>query len=143
MKNLPRVNLEHLSLATVHSMNSSTAPPFEVFDNSLMLRFDISGSQGERTHYITPFVTDGSKLYVFDEPSHDPESFLQMLLGQTILVSSRSTGNLKVSARGRLPTPNEEDWARPACTEKFLYDQALHDLALLGPLVVVDALRTD
>ena len=63
-------------------MNGSIDPPFKVFEDSLMLRFDISGSQGELTHYITPFVTDGSKLYVFDEPSHDPDKFIKMLLDQ-------------------------------------------------------------
>ena len=119
-------------------MNGSTDAPFKVFEDSLMLRFDISGSQGKLTHYITPFVTDGLKLYVFDEPSHNPDKFIRMLLDQDVLVSSRLTGNLRVQGRGRLPTRDEEDWARPACTEKFLYDQALQDLALLGPLVVVD-----
>tara|TARA_Y100000814_G_scaffold47849_1_gene29669 strand:- start:504 stop:878 length:375 start_codon:yes stop_codon:yes gene_type:complete len=119
-------------------MNGSADAPFKVFEDSLMLRFDISGSQGKLTHYITPFVTDGSKLYVFDEPSHNPDKFIQMLLDQDVLVSSRLTGNLRVQGRGRLPTRDEEDWARPACTEKFLYDQALQDLALLGPLVVLD-----
>jgi hypothetical protein len=121
-------------------MKSSADQPFAIFGNSLMLRFDISGSQGERTHYITPFVTDGFKLYVFDEPSHNPEKFLEMLIGQKISVSSRSTGALKVNGTCRLPEQKEEVWARPACTEKFLYDQALQDLALLGPLVVVEAL---
>ena len=119
-------------------MNGSADAPFKVFEDSLMLRFDISGSQGNLTHYITPFVTDGLKLYVFDEPSHNPDKFIQMLLDQDVLVSSRLTGNLRVQGRGRLPTRDEEDWARPACTEKFLYDQALQDLALLGPLVVLD-----
>ena len=119
-------------------MNGSADAPFKVFEDSLMLRFDISGSQGKLTHYITPFVTDGSQLYVFDEPSHNPDKFIRMLLDQDVLVSSRLTGNLRVQGRGRLPTRDEEDWARPACTEKFLYDQALQDLALLGPLVVLD-----
>ena len=119
-------------------MNGSIDPPFKVFEDSLMLRFDISGSQGELTHYITPFVTDGSKLYVFDEPSHNPDKFIRMLLDQDVLVSSRLTGDLRVHGKGRLPTRNEEDWARHACTEKFLYDQALQDLALLGPVVVLD-----
>ncbi|MCH2636417.1 MAG: hypothetical protein MKZ67_10840 [Acidimicrobiales bacterium] len=119
-------------------MNGSADAPFKVFEDSLMLRFDISGSQGKLTHYITPFVTDGLKLYVFDEPSHNPDKFIRMLLDQDVLVSSRLTGNLRVQGRGRLPTRDEEDWARPACTEKFLYDQALQDLALLGPLVVLD-----
>ena len=119
-------------------MNGSIDPPFKVFEDSLMLRFDISGSQGELTHYITPFVTDGSNLYVFDEPSHDPDKFIKMLLDQDVLVSSRLTGDLRVHGKGRLPTRNEEDWARHACTEKFLYDQALQDLALLGPVVVLD-----
>ena len=119
-------------------MNGSADAPFKVFEDSLMLRFDISGSQGKLTHYITPFVTDGLKLYVFDEPSHNPDKFIPMLLDQDVLVSSRLTGNLRVQGRGRLPTRDEEDWARPACTEKFLYDQALQDLALLGPLVVLD-----
>ena len=119
-------------------MNGSADAPFKVFEDSLMLRFDISGSQGKLTHYITPFVTDGLKLYVFDEPSHNPDKFIQMLLDQDVLVSSRLTGNLRVQGRGRLPTRDEEDWARPACTEKFLYDQALQDLALLGPLGVLD-----
>ena len=124
-------------------MNGSADAPFKVFEDSLMLRFDISGSQGKLTHYITPFVTDGLKLYVFDEPSHNPDKFIQMLLDQDVLVSSRLTGNLRVQGRGRLPTRDEEDWARPACTEKFLYDQALQDLALLGPLVVVDSSLTN
>ena len=119
-------------------MNGAADAPFKVFEDSLMLRFDISGSQGKLTHYITPFVTDGLKLYVFDEPSHNPDKFIRMLLDQDVLVSSRLTGNLRVQGRGRLPTRDEEDWARPACTEKFLYDQALQDLALLGPLVVLD-----
>ena len=119
-------------------MNGSADAPFKVFEDSLMLRFDISGSQGKLTHYITPFVTDGLKLYVFDEPSHNPDKFIRMLLDQDVLVSSRLTGNLRVQGRGRLTTRAEEDWARPACTEKFLYDQALQDLALLGPLVVLD-----
>ena len=123
-------------------MNGSSDPPFKVFEDSLMLRFDISGSEGELTHYITPFVTDGSKLYVFDEPSHVPEKFIRMLLDQDVLVSSRLTGGLRVHGKGRLPTPEEENWARPACTEKFLYDQALQDLALLGPLVVLDTSLT-
>ena len=124
-------------------MNGSADAPFKVFEDSLMLRFDISGSQGKLTHYITPFVTDGLKLYVFDEPSHNPDKFIRMLLDQDVLVSSRLTGNLRVQGRGRLPTRDEEDWARPACTEKFLYDQALQDLALLGPLVVVDSSLTN
>ena len=119
-------------------MNGSADAPFKVFEDSLMLRFDISGSQGKLTHYITPFLTDGLKLYVFDEPSHNPDKFIRMLLDQDVLVSSRLTGNLRVQGKGRLPTRDEEDWARPACTEKFLYDQALQDLALLGPLVVLD-----
>jgi hypothetical protein len=102
-----------------------------------MLRFDISGSEGNRTHYITPFVTDGQRLYVFDEPSHDPETFMKMLLEQNVEVSSRATGELRVRASGRLPLNAEEQWARLACTTKFLYDQALQDLAQLGPLVVL------
>ncbi|HAE53337.1 MAG TPA: hypothetical protein DCG25_00080 [Acidimicrobiaceae bacterium] len=120
-------------------MRASDSPQFEAFVDSLMLRFDISGSEGPRTHYITPFVTDGLLLYVFDEPSHNPEAFLKMLLDQEIVVTSQRTGDLHVSARGRLPTSEEESWARSACTEKFSYDQALQDLALLGPLVVLEA----
>lgn len=112
---------------------------FKAFEDALMLRFDITGSEGARTHYITPFVTDGFLLYVFDEPSHDPEAFLKMLIDQQILVTSQLTGDLCVSARGRLPRSEEEIWARSACTEKFSYDQALQDLALLGPLVVLEA----
>ena len=112
---------------------------FKAFEDALMLRFDISGSEGARTHYITPFVTDGSLLYVFDEPSHDPEAFLKMLLNQQIIVTSQLTGDLRVSARGRHPGSEEESWARSTCTEKFSYDQALQDLALLGPLVVLEA----
>ena len=102
-----------------------------------MLRFDISGSEGDRTHYMTPFVTDGRRLYVFDEPGHNPEAFTKMLLGQSVEISSRSTGELRVRAAGRLPLEAEEQWARSACTAKFLYDQALQDLAQLGPLVVL------
>jgi hypothetical protein len=102
-----------------------------------MLRFDISGSEGNRTHYITPFVTDGQRLYVFDEPSHDPEAFMKMLVEQNVEVSSRATGELRVRSSGRLPLDAEEQWARLACTTKFLYDQALQDLAQLGPLVVL------
>ena len=102
-----------------------------------MLQFDIRGSEGTRTHYITPFVTDGQRLYVFDEPSHDADAFTKMLLEQTVEISSRSTGDLRVVATGRLPREAEEHWARSACTAKFLYDQALQDLAQLGPLVVL------
>ena len=86
---------------------------------------------------MTPFVTDGQRLYVFDEPGHDPEAFTKMLLEQNVEVSSRSTGELRVHATGRLPLETEEQWARLACTTKFLYDQALQDLAQLGPLVVL------
>ena len=107
-----------------------------------MLRFDISGTQGQRTHYITPFVSDGHLLYVFDEPSHDPAGFLSMLLDQAIQVSSSTTNSLEVAGRGRLPSDSEEIWARAACAEKFLYDQALQDIALLGPLAVVEASNT-
>ena len=100
-----------------------------------MLRFDISGSEGDRTHYMTPFVTDGRRLYVFDEPSHNPEAFTKMLLGQSVEISSRSSGELRVRAIGRLPLEAEEQRARSACT--VIYDQALQDLAQLGPLVVL------
>ena len=53
-----------------------------------MLRFDISGTQGQRTHYITPFVSDGHLLYVFDEPSHDPAavSYTHLTLPTILLV---------------------------------------------------------
>ncbi|MDG2023513.1 MAG: hypothetical protein P8J75_03520 [Actinomycetota bacterium] len=118
-------------------MKDDSDAPFAPFEDSLMLRFDISGSEGNRTHYITPFVTDGQRLYVFDEPSHDPEAFMKMLLEQNVEVSSRSTGKLRVHATGRLPLDTEEQWARSTCTAKFLYDQALQDLAQLGPLVVL------
>ncbi|HIF65217.1 MAG TPA: hypothetical protein EYG17_06305 [Acidimicrobiia bacterium] len=118
-------------------MKDDSDAPFAPFEDSLMLRFDISGSEGNRTHYITPFVTDGQRLYVFDEPSHDPETFMKMLLEQNVEVSSRATGELRVRASGRLPLDAEEQWARLACTTKFLYDQALQDLAQLGPLVVL------
>ncbi|MCS5687245.1 MAG: hypothetical protein VX785_03495 [Actinomycetota bacterium] len=119
-------------------MTDVSDAPFLPFQDSLMLRFDISGSEGNRTHYITPFVTDGTRLYVFDEPSHDPEAFTTMLLDQHIEVTSRATGDLGVRATGRQPSANEERWARAACTEKFLYDQALQDLAQLGPVVVLE-----
>ena len=118
-------------------MKDDSDAPFAPFEDSLMLRFDISGPEGNRTHYITPFVTDGQRLYVFDEPSHDPEAFMKMLVEQNVEVSSRASGGLRVRASGRLPLDAEEQWARLACTTKFLYDQALQDLAQLGPLVVL------
>jgi hypothetical protein len=108
---------------------------FAPFTDALMLRLDI-GDPPSRTYYVTPFVTDGPHLYVFDEPGERSEALEAMLLDLPVRISSRSTGDLEVSAVCRRPTPAEQAWARDACSARFFYDQALQDLAQLGSIVV-------
>jgi hypothetical protein len=96
--------------------------PFTPFTDVLMLRLDI-GDPTDRTYYVTPFVSDGTFLYIFDEP---------------IAVTSRATEDLVVHARCRRPSAVEEKWARDACSARFFYDQALQDLAQLGSIVVAE-----
>ena len=107
------------------------------FSDSLMLKLDINGSNGHRVHYITSFVTDGRRLYIFDEPSHDPDKFELMLLGQSVTVTSKASGDYATTAVGRLPNEAENLWSRNACTQRFYYDQAIQDLAQLGPIIVL------
>ena len=111
--------------------------PFAPFDGVLMLRLDTESSGGDRTYYVTPFVTDGDRLFVFDEPGDRSDALEELLVGNRTAISSASTGELSVGAVGSYPTPAEEAWARDACSARFFYDQALQDLAQLGGLVTL------
>ncbi len=111
--------------------------PFAPFDGVLMLRLDTETPAGEQTYYVTPFVTDGGRLFVFDEPGDRSDALEELLVGNRTAVSSNATGALRVGAVGDLPTPAEEAWARDACSARFFYDQALQDLAQLGGLVTL------
>ena len=110
-----------------------------------MLRLDVEHPTDARTYYVTPFVTDGGRLYVFDEPGHRSDALEELLLGHSVETSSKATGDLRVSDTGRRPTVVEEAWARDACAARFFYDQALQDIAQLGTVVAlgpVDAVPT-
>ena len=111
--------------------------PFAPFDGVLMLRLDTRTPAGDRTYYVTPFVTDGDRLYVFDEPGDRSDALEELLVGNHTTISSASTGELGINAVGRYPTSDEEAWARDACSARFFYDQALQDLAQLGGLVTL------
>ena len=111
--------------------------PFAAFEGVLMLRLDATTPSGDRTYYVTPFVTDGELLYVFDEPGDRSDALEELLLGNRAEVSSSATGSLRVAAVGRRAVPHEEAWARDACSARFFYDQALQDLAQLGGLVAL------
>ena len=102
-----------------------------------MLRLDTETPVGDRTYYVTPFVTDGGRLFVFDEPGDRSDALEELLVGNRTAVSSASTGELSIGTVGRYPTPDEEAWARDACSARFFYDQALQDLAQLGGLVTL------
>ena len=123
----------------VETGDAGDAPfaPFAPFDGVLMLRLDTETPAGERTYYVTPFVTDGSRLFVFDEPGDRSDALEELLVGNRTTISSASTGGLSIGAVGRYPTPVEETWARDACSARFFYDQALQDLAQLGGLVTL------
>lgn len=101
-----------------------------------MLRLDVEHPDGETTYYVTPFVTDGERLYAFDEPGERSEAFDALLLGNRATISSRPTGSHAVTDTGRSAIASEDSWARDACSAKFFYDQALQDTAQLGALVV-------
>ena len=116
---------------------SAAFAPFAPFDGVLMLRLDTETPSGARTYYVTPFVTDGDRLFVFDEPGDRSDALEELLVGNRTAVSSTATGTLRVGAIGDLPSPSEEAWARDACSARFFYDQALQDLAQLGGLVTL------
>lgn len=109
---------------------------YQPFDGVLMLRLDITTPQGDTTYYVTPFVTDGRRLYVFDEPGDRSEALEAMLLGNPVVITSKATAELRLADTGRRPTTAEEVWARDACSARFFYDQALQDTAQLGSVVV-------
>ncbi|WP_419864455.1 hypothetical protein [Candidatus Poriferisodalis sp.] len=111
--------------------------PFAPYDGVLMLRLDTQTPTGDRTYYVTPFVTDGNRMFVFDEPGDRSDALEELLIGNRTTISSASTGELSISAVGRYPTSDEEAWARDACSARFFYDQALQDLAQLGGLVTL------
>lgn len=121
-----------------HAVSTPTAP-YAPFDGALMLRLDIETPDGETTYYVTPFVTDGVRLFVFDEPGDRSDVLDALLLERPATVSSRGTGDLQVRERGRRPTAAEEQWARDACSARFFYDQALQDIAKLGTVVAYGA----
>ena len=102
-----------------------------------MLRLDARTPTGDRTYYVTPFVTDGDRLYVFDEPGDRSDALEELLIGNRTNITSAATGSLRVGAVGQRPTPAEQIWARDACSARFFYDQALQDLAQLGGLVTL------
>ena len=109
---------------------------YSAFERVLMLRLDVDAEDGPTTYYVTPFVTDGARMYVFDEPGERSDALDALLLGNRAVVSSRSTGELRIENVGRRATDREELWARDACSARFFYDQALQDTAQLGTLVV-------
>ena len=111
--------------------------PFAPFEGVLMLRLDTDAPSGAQTYYVTPFVTDGQSLFVFDEPGDRSDALEELLVGNRTSISSVATGALRVDAVGRAPTAAEEIWARDACSARFFYDQALQDLAQLGGLVTL------
>ena len=115
----------------------SPVAPFAPLDGVLMLRLDTQTPGGEQTYYVTPFVTDGGRLFVFDEPGDRSDALEELLVGNRTTISSASTGELSIGAVGRYPTSDEEAWARDACSARFFYDQALQDLAQLGGLVTL------
>ena len=126
------------ALGTLPAVNDEAGNgPFAAFDGVLMLRLDTESSGGDRTYYVTPFVTDGDRLFVFDEPGDRSDALEELLVGNRTAISSASTGELSVGAVGSYPTPAEEAWARDACSARFFYDQALQDLAQLGGLVTL------
>ena len=116
---------------------SAAFAPFAPLDGVLMLRLDTETPSGARTYYVTPFVTDGNRLFVFDEPGDRSDALEELLLGNRTTISAASTGRLSIDAVGRYPTAEEEAWARDACSARFFYDQALQDLAQLGGLVTL------
>ena len=125
------------TLPAVADAHTTAQTPFAPFDGVLMLRLDTETPAGDRTYYVTPFVTDGGRLFVFDEPGDRSDALEALLVGNRTAVSSASTGDLSIGAVGRYPTPQEEAWARDACSARFFYDQALQDLAQLGGLVTL------
>ena len=130
-----------------------SASRFGPFADVLMLRLDIaavaaaaiatsnaadpSNDKPARVHYITPFVTDGTKLYIFEEPGERSDELDELLLNRTAEISSTATGDLTVTGTGQRPTADEEAWARDACSARFHYDQALQDIAQLGSVIAI------
>ncbi len=112
---------------------------FSPFKNVLMLRLDIAanGDNPARVHYITPFVTDGQKLYIFEEPGDRSIELDDMLLNRAVEISSVTTGDLAIAGEGQRANAAEEAWARDACSARFHYDQALQDLAQLGTVIAI------
>ena len=139
VKSRPLGTLPAVAAGTGEAGDALVAPiaPFAPFDGVLMLRLDTETPAGEQTYYVTPFVTDGGRLFVFDEPGDRSDALEELLVGNRTAVSSNATGALRVGAVGELPTPAEEAWARDACSARFFYDQALQDLAQLGGLVTL------
>ena len=128
--------LQSPSVTDQPSAGPTVEGPYAPFEHVLMLRLDIERPDGDTTYYVTPFVTDGERLYTFDEPGERSEAFDALLLGHRATVSSRPTADHQVADTGRRATPAEEVWARDACSARFFYDQALQDTAQLGALVV-------
>ncbi len=128
-----------LPAVALETSDAGDAPsaPFAPFDGVLMLRLDTETPAGDRTYYVTPFVTDGGRLFVFDEPGDRSDALEELLVGNRTTISSAPTGELSIGAVGRYPTSAEEAWARDACSARFFYDQALQDLAQLGGLVTL------
>lgn len=125
------------TLRAVADQQHPSTTPFAAFDGVLMLRLDAATPDGDQTYYVTPFVIDGERLFVFDEPGDRSDALEELLIGNRTAISSATTGELRIDTVGRRPTPAEEAWARDACSARFFYDQALQDLAQLGGLVTL------
>lgn len=91
-----------------------------------------------RTYYVTPFVTNGDVLFVFEEPGERSEMLEELLVSKTVTITSEATPGVQLRSVGRRPDAHEQAWARDACTARFCYDQALHDTAQLGTIVAFD-----
>ena len=59
--------------------------------------------RGDRTYYVTPFVTDGGRLFVFDEPGDRSDALEELLVGNRTTISSASTGELDHRCHRSLP----------------------------------------
>lgn len=107
-----------------------------------MLRLDAGplapDPPGPLSYYVTPFVTNGDVLFVFEEPGERSEMLEEMLLSRTVTITSQAAPALRLRSVGRRPDAREQAWARDACTARFAYDQALQDTAQLGTIIAFD-----
>ena len=126
------------ALGTLPAVNDEAGNgPFAAFDGVLMLRLDTESSGGDRTYYVTPFVTDGDRLFVFDEPGDRSDALEELLVGNRTAIKLGLQRRVERRRRRELPDARRGSLARDACSARFFYDQALQDLAQLGGLVTL------